>query len=43
MLEHLFEVSQHPAYTCRFRWRPRSIAVWDNRCTLHNPIAAGAS
>jgi taurine dioxygenase len=39
LLEHLFEVSQHPAYTCRFRWQPGSIAVWDNRCTLHNPIA----
>lgn len=39
LLDHLFEVSQHPAYTCRFRWAPGSIAVWDNRCTLHNPIA----
>lgn len=39
LLSHLYEVSQHPAYTCRFRWRPGSIAVWDNRCTLHNPIA----
>jgi taurine dioxygenase len=39
LLSHLYEVSQHPAYTCRFRWQPGSIAVWDNRCTLHNPIA----
>jgi len=39
LLAHLYEVSQHPAYTCRFRWAPGSIAVWDNRCTLHNPIA----
>jgi taurine dioxygenase len=39
LLDHLYEVSQHPAYSCRFRWRPGSIAVWDNRCTLHNPIA----
>jgi len=39
LLSHLFEVSQHPAYTCRFRWAPGSIAIWDNRCTLHNPIA----
>jgi len=39
LLSHLYEVSQHPAYTCRFRWAPGSIAVWDNRCTLHNPIA----
>jgi len=39
LLDHLFEIAQHPAYTCRFRWAPGSIAVWDNRCTLHNPIA----
>ena len=39
LLDHLYEVSQHPAYTCRFRWAPGSLAVWDNRCTLHNPIA----
>ena len=39
LLAHLYDISQHPAYTCRFRWTPGSIAVWDNRCTLHNPIA----
>jgi taurine dioxygenase len=39
LLDHLYEVSQHPAYTCRFRWQTGSMAVWDNRCTLHNPIA----
>ncbi len=39
LLEHLYEVSQHPAYQCRFRWTPGAIAVWDNRATMHNPIA----
>ena len=24
-----------PEFTCRFRWRPGSIAVWDNRATQH--------
>lgn len=24
-----------PEYTCRFRWEPGSIAMWDNRAVLH--------
>lgn len=24
--------------TCRFRWQPNSVVVWDNRCTMHNAI-----
>jgi taurine dioxygenase len=27
-----------PQFTCRFRWQVGSLAFWDNRCTLHNPI-----
>jgi taurine dioxygenase len=22
-------------FTCRFRWQPNSVAVWDNRCLMH--------
>jgi len=22
-------------FICRFRWEPNSVAVWDNRCTMH--------
>lgn len=39
VLDHLFDVATNPVYTCRFRWAPGSIAVWDNRCTLHHPIS----
>lgn len=39
LLDHLFEVATNPVYTCRFRWTPGSMAVWDNRCTLHNPMS----
>lgn len=37
-LNYLFEQQVKPEYTCRFVWRPGSIAFWDNRCALHNPI-----
>jgi taurine dioxygenase len=27
-----------PEFTCRFVWQPGSIALWDNRCAMHNPV-----
>ena len=38
LLAYLFAHQVRPEFTCRFRWRPGSIAFWDNRCTLHNPV-----
>ncbi|MBT5265867.1 MAG: taurine dioxygenase [Rhodospirillaceae bacterium] len=38
ILDYLFELEIRPEFTCRFHWRSGSIAIWDNRCTLHNPI-----
>jgi taurine dioxygenase len=38
ILEYLFQHQARPEFTCRFRWEPGSIALWDNRCALHNPI-----
>jgi taurine dioxygenase len=35
LLELLYEQIANPAYTCRFRWEPGSIAFWDNRATAH--------
>ena len=35
VLAMLFEQLANPAYTCRFRWEPDSIAFWDNRATAH--------
>lgn len=38
LLAYLFEHQSRPEFTCRFSWKPGSIALWDNRCALHNPI-----
>jgi taurine dioxygenase len=34
----LFEQSTIPEVQVRFRWRPNSIAQWDNRCTQHYAV-----
>jgi taurine dioxygenase len=38
LLEYLFRHQIQPEFTCRFRWQPGSIALWDNRCAQHNAI-----
>ena len=38
LLQFLFGHSVRPEFTCRFQWRVGSIALWDNRCAMHNPI-----
>lgn len=38
LLEYLFAHQVRPEFTCRFHWELGSIAFWDNRCALHNPI-----
>jgi alpha-ketoglutarate-dependent taurine dioxygenase len=38
LLRYLFEQSIRPELTCRFQWRVGSVALWDNRCAMHNPI-----
>ena len=38
ILDYLFQHQVRPEFTCRFNWRPGSLAFWDNRCALHNPI-----
>jgi taurine dioxygenase len=38
LLGYLFEHQIRPEFTCRFAWRPGSIALWDNRCAQHNPV-----
>lgn len=38
LLQFLFAHQARLEFTCRFRWEPGSIALWDNRCALHNPV-----
>ena len=38
LLAYLFQHQIRPEFTCRFAWQPGSIALWDNRCTQHNPV-----
>jgi taurine dioxygenase len=38
LLDYLFRHQIRPEFTCRFRWRPGSVAFWDNRCAQHNAI-----
>ena len=35
VLGFLVEHATSPMFQCRFRWRPGSVAFWDNRCAQH--------
>ena len=38
LLNFLFQHQARVEFTCRFSWRVGSLAFWDNRCVLHNPV-----
>ena len=38
LLEFLWQHQVKPEFTCRFQWRVGSLAFWDNRAAMHNPI-----
>ncbi|MEZ5652093.1 MAG: TauD/TfdA family dioxygenase [Burkholderiaceae bacterium] len=38
LLEHLFHHQVSEAFTCRLRWQPGDLALWDNRAVLHYPL-----
>jgi taurine dioxygenase len=38
LLGYLHQHQTKAEFTCRFRWRQGSIALWDNRAALHFPV-----
>lgn len=38
LLGQLFTRGEQPEFTCRWKWSPGDIAIWDNRCTRHYAI-----
>lgn len=38
LLQYLVSQASIPEYQVRFKWRPRSVAIWDNRSTQHYAV-----
>lgn len=38
LIAFLRDHCRRPEFTCRFRWAPGSLAIWDNRCAQHYAI-----
>ncbi|MGH6815579.1 MAG: TauD/TfdA dioxygenase family protein [Hyphomicrobiaceae bacterium] len=38
ILEMLYRHIETPEFAVRFKWRPNSIAFWDNRCAQHHAV-----
>ena len=38
LLNYLISRAAIPEYQVRWRWRPNSVAIWDNRCTQHYAV-----
>jgi taurine dioxygenase len=38
LLQFLFDHAVRTEFTCRLRWTPGTLAIWDNRCLLHLAI-----
>ena len=38
LLNYLFSFMNKPEFQVRFKWTKNTIAMWDNRCTMHYAI-----
>jgi taurine dioxygenase len=38
LIDFLQAHQTRPEFTCRVRWAPGTLTIWDNRCTQHNAV-----
>lgn len=38
IIDFLLQLAVRPEYTCRLRWTPGTLALWENTCLLHTAI-----
>lgn len=38
LLGHIYRHATGENFTCRLRWARHTLAIWDNRCTMHNAL-----
>ncbi len=38
LLGYLYQHAVNENFTCRLRWERHTLAIWDNRCTMHNAL-----
>jgi taurine dioxygenase len=38
LLNHIYHHATSENFTCRLRWTRHTLAIWDNRCTMHNAL-----
>lgn len=38
LLSYLYRHAINENFTCRFRWSAGALAIWDNRCVMHNAL-----
>jgi taurine dioxygenase len=38
LLGHIYRHATNENFTCRLHWARHTLAIWDNRCTMHNAL-----
>ena len=38
LINYLLHHATQPEFTCRIRWKVGTLAIWDNRCLLHQAL-----